>query len=139
MPSRPPSGLQPSAATGPQGAASAADVFDHDGLIELRAHSVGDDTTNGVGAAPALMPNVRDHGGKVIDLDTDAARTLVKYLKDGAELDEAAGLNPLVVRAVKTQGPLKADLVLSPDAGETLKAALKDKKVTAGVPVLVRL
>lgn len=94
---------------------------------------------HGLGAEPALLPNVRDHGGKLIDLDTDAPRAIIKYFKEGAELDNAAGLNPLVVRAVHTQGPLKADLVLSSEASETLKDALKDKKLVAGTPLLVRL
>jgi hypothetical protein len=94
---------------------------------------------HGLGAQPALMPQVRDHAGKVIELGTDAAKTTVKYLKEGAELDPAAGVNPLNLRAVRTQGATKADLVLNEDGSDALKAALKDKKLAAGAPILVRL
>jgi hypothetical protein len=94
---------------------------------------------HGLGAQPALMPQVRDHAGKVIELGTDAAKTSVKYLKEGAELDPAAGVNPLNLRAVRTQGATKADLVLNEDGSDALKAALKDKKLAAGAPILVRL
>lgn len=94
---------------------------------------------HGVGAQAALLPQLRDHGGKVIDLGNANGRELIKFFKEGAELDASAGLNPLFVRAVRTQGPLKADFVLSPDASDKLKAALKDKKISADVPLLIRL
>lgn len=94
---------------------------------------------HGLGAQPALMPQVRDNSGKVIELGLDAAKATVKYVKDGAELDPAAGINPINVRAVRTQGALKADLVLNPDSADALKAALKDKKLAGNAAILVRL
>ncbi|MDB5102123.1 MAG: hypothetical protein JWM80_6544 [Cyanobacteria bacterium RYN_339] len=94
---------------------------------------------HGLGAQPALMPQVRDHDGKVVELGTDAAKATVKYLKDGAELDPAAGINPLNLRAVRTQGALKADLVLNPEGSDAIKNALKDKKLAPGAAILVRL
>jgi hypothetical protein len=94
---------------------------------------------HGLGALPALLPNLRDNSGKVIDLGLEGARVSIKYVKEGADLEPSAGLNPLTVRAVRTQGVLKADFVLSPDASDSLKEAIKDKKVAAGMPLVVKL
>jgi hypothetical protein len=94
---------------------------------------------HGLGALPALLPNLRDSDGKVIDLGLEGAKVIIKYVTEGAELEPAAGLNPLTVRAVRTQGVLKADFVLSPDASDALKQALQDKKLVARTPVVVRL
>lgn len=91
----------------------------------------------GLGAQPALLPNLRDADGKVIEL-AGASRT-VKYLDEGAELDAAAGLNPIKVKANRTQGALRADLVLSSEAATALKNALRDEKVDAAAAVLIVL
>lgn len=89
----------------------------------------------GLGAQPALLPQVRDKDTKAIELGHGA----VKFLRDGAELDPAAGLNPLRVKALRTHGTLRADFVLGPEASEQLKTALRDKKMAAGYAVLVVL
>ena len=93
----------------------------------------------GLGAQPAMLPNVRDHEGKIVDLSAGGKRRTVKYLRDGAFLDPAAGLNPLKVKATRTQGVLRADLVLSPADSQALKSALLDQKVGEGAPVIVVL
>lgn len=91
----------------------------------------------GLGAQPALIPNLRDVDGKVIDLG--ASKHAVKYLDEGAELDPAAGLNPLKLKVNRTQGMLRADLLLTPEASNALKAALRDEKVDATAAVLIVL
>ena len=90
----------------------------------------------GLGAQPALLPNLRDADGKVIDLGNAHA---VKYLDEGAELDPVAGLNPLKLKVNRTQGALRADLMLTPETATALKNALKDEKVDAAAPVLIVL
>lgn len=89
----------------------------------------------GLGAQPALLPQVRDKDGKTIELNHGA----LKFLRDGAELDPVAGINPLRVKAQRTQGTLRADFVLGADASDQLKAALRDKKMGAGYAVLIVL
>ena len=89
----------------------------------------------GLGAQPALLPQVRDKDNKAIELGHGA----VKFLRDGAELDPAAGLNPLRVKAQRTHGTLRADFVLGPEASDKLKAALRDKKMAPGYAVVVVL
>jgi hypothetical protein len=91
----------------------------------------------GLGAQPAIVPNLRDSDGKIIEL-TSGRRT-VKYLRDGAFLDPAAGLNPLRLSAVRTQGPLRADLVLTPADSKALKDALLNKKVADEAAIIVVL
>lgn len=91
----------------------------------------------GLGAQPALLPNLRDADGKVIELA--GASRAVKYLDEGAELDAAAGLNPIKVKANRTQGALRADLVLSSEGATALKNALRDEKVDAAAAVLIVL
>lgn len=91
----------------------------------------------GLGAQPALMPNLRDADGKVIELGGSARA--VKYLDDGAELDAAAGLNPIKLKVNRTQGALRADLILTPETSTALKAALRDEKVDERAAVLIVL
>lgn len=91
----------------------------------------------GLGAQPALMPNLRDGEGKVITFGE--ARPTVKYLDEGAEFDKAAGLNPLKLKANRTQGLLRADLILNEDAAKALKKALVESKVSAETPVILVL
>lgn len=91
----------------------------------------------GLGAQPAIVPNLRDSDGKIVEL-TSSRRT-VKYLRDGAFLDPAAGLNPLRLSAVRTQGPLRADLVLTPADSKALKDALLNKKVADEAAIIVVL
>jgi hypothetical protein len=93
----------------------------------------------GLGAQPAILPNVRDAEGKVIDLSVGANRRPVKYLRDGAFLDNAAGLNPLKTTATRTQGTLRADLVLSPADSKALKASLLEKKLADDAAIIVVL
>lgn len=93
----------------------------------------------GLGAQPALVPNLRDSDGKVVELNSGANRRAVKYLRDGAFLDPAAGLNPLRLNVVRTQGPLRADLVLTPMASKALKDALLGKKVADDAAIIVVL
>lgn len=93
----------------------------------------------GMGAQPAILPNLRDSDGKVIDLVSGANRRAVKYLRDGAFLDSTAGLNPLRLTANRTQGALRADLVLSPADSKALKDALLQKKVGADAAIIVVL
>lgn len=93
----------------------------------------------GLGAQPALIPGVREavrgSEGKAIEL----SRGAVKYLRDGAELDGDAGLNPLKVRAVRTYGALRVDFVLTPESVEALKMALKSKKLAPGFNLLIQI
>lgn len=89
----------------------------------------------GLGGQPAIMPAIRDKDGKAIELGYGA----IKYLRDGAELDPAAGVNPLRVKALRPQGTLRADLVLGPEASEQLKTALRDKKMAGGYALLLLL
>lgn len=91
----------------------------------------------GLGAQPAIVPNLRDSDGKVVELSS--SRRTVKYLRDGAFLDAAAGLNPLRLSAVRTQGPLRADLVLTPADSKALKDALLNKKVADEAAIIVVL
>lgn len=93
----------------------------------------------GLGAQPAIMPNVRDESGKVIDLTVGSTRRTVKYLREGAFLDNSAGLNPLKLAASRTQGTLRADLVLTPADAKSLKASLLEKKVADDAPIIVVL
>jgi hypothetical protein len=94
---------------------------------------------SGLGAQPALLPNLRDSQGKVIDLAGDTGHPAVKYLQAGAELDQAAGVNPLKVHAQRSQGALHVDLVLDPKSSDALKQALLDKKLGADTPVIVEM
>lgn len=89
----------------------------------------------GLGAQPALLPGVRDKDEKAIDLKPRA----IKYLREGADTDTLAGVNPLQVRAQRTQGPLRADLVLGPEASERVKLALRDQKLGPAVALIVVL
>jgi hypothetical protein len=81
------------------------------------------------------MPAIRDKDGKAIELGYGA----IKYLRDGAELDPASGVNPLRVKALRPHGTLRADLILTPESAEQLKTALRDKKMNAGYALLVVL
>jgi hypothetical protein len=88
----------------------------------------------GLGAQPALLPRVRDKDGKAIELSL-----LPRYIRDGADLDEGAGLNPLSLKAQRIQGPLRADLVLGAEASDQLKGALRDGRLAPGARLVVLL
>lgn len=90
-----------------------------------------------LGAQPALMPHLRDVKGTVIAFGTGPLS--VRYFKDGAQYDQSAGLNPLRLKAERTQGLLHADLVLTAIATDALKSALLNKKVGPTTPVLILL
>lgn len=89
----------------------------------------------GLGAQPALLPGVRDKDEKAIEITPRA----IKYLREGADTDTLAGVNPLQVRAQRTQGPLRSDLVLGPEASERVKLALRDQKLGPAVALIVVL
>jgi hypothetical protein len=93
----------------------------------------------GLGAQPALMPAVRDESGKPIELAGVNVHHPVKYLRDGAELDAAAGVNPLKVTANRTQGALRADLVLNAADAKALKTGLVENKLGDDAPIIVVL
>jgi hypothetical protein len=93
----------------------------------------------GLGAQPAIMPGVRDESGKVIELTVGTSHRPVKYLREGAFLDNAAGLNPLKLTASRTQGTLRADLVLTPADAKALKTSLLEKKLADDAPIIVVL
>jgi hypothetical protein len=93
----------------------------------------------GLGAQPALMPVVRDESGKAIELAGVNVHHPVKYLRDAAELDAAAGLNPLKVTANRTQGALRADLVLNAADAKALKAGLVENKLSDDATIIVVL
>ncbi|MEB3221063.1 MAG: hypothetical protein VKS61_03200 [Candidatus Sericytochromatia bacterium] len=88
----------------------------------------------GLGAQPALLPKVRDKDGKAIELGL-----LPRYIRDGADLDDGAGLNPLSLKAQRVQGPLRADLVLGGEASDRLKVALRDGRMAPGARLVVVL
>ena len=75
------------------------------------------------GSGPVRRPPVQDRG-----------RRRVEQI-----LDAAAGLNPLRLSAVRTQGPLRADLVLTPADSQALKDALLNKKVADEAAIIVVL
>lgn len=89
------------------------------------------------GASPALGPVLRDEANKPIEIP--GLPTRVRYLRGGAELDPNAGVNPLKLRALRTQGNARADLVLDGPSVEALKAALLGGKLPANVPILVMI
>lgn len=88
----------------------------------------------GLGAQPALLPNLRDAEGKVVAFATKPA---VKYLDDGAEMDKATGVNPLKLKASRSEGATRADLVLTPADSRTLKEALLNGKAEGASIVIV--
>lgn len=90
-----------------------------------------------LGAAPALGPVMRDDANKAIELPGLPGR--VRYLRGGAEMDPNAGVNPLKLKALRTHGNGRADLVLDGPSVEALKAALLAGKLPANVPILVML
>jgi hypothetical protein len=89
----------------------------------------------GLGAQPALLPGLRDKDDKSIALKLRA----IKYLREGADTDALAGVNPLQVRAQRTQGALRSDLVLGPEASERVKLALRDQKLGPALALIVVL
>lgn len=100
-------------------------------------HSSAIVDARGQGAAPALGPTLRDEANKAIELPGLPGR--VRYLRGGAELDPAAGVNPLKLKVLRTQGNGRADLVLDGPSAEALKAALLGGKLPANAPILVML
>lgn len=126
-------GVAPADAAATAAAAPAKEVVTAPVPVHATHSSVIVDA-RGLGAQPALMPQLRDGEGKVIEL---SGAPSVKYLDEGAEFDKAAGLNPLKLKAGRTQGMLRADLVLADDAAKALKKALVDGKITGETTVIV--
>ncbi|MEB3196205.1 MAG: hypothetical protein VKP62_03285 [Candidatus Sericytochromatia bacterium] len=89
----------------------------------------------GLGAQPALLPGLRDKDGKPITFKEKS----LKYLRDGADMDPSAGVNPLSLRAQRTQGSLRADLVLGSESSDQLKQAQRDKKLGPAIPLIILL
>lgn len=128
------SSAAPTATPRPEGSAGGKEIVTEP--VNVRSHySALIVDAKGLGAQPALLPQVRDKDGKAIELGHGA----VKFLRDGGELDPAAGLNPLRVKALRTHGVLRADFVLGPEASEQLKTALRDKRMAPGYAVVVVL
>ncbi|MEB3285259.1 MAG: hypothetical protein VKN33_08240 [Candidatus Sericytochromatia bacterium] len=89
----------------------------------------------GLGAQPSLLPGIRDKDEKVVDFTPHAT----KFLREGADTDTLAGVNPLLVRAQRTEGALRADFVLNPEASERVKTALRDRKLGPSAALIVVL
>lgn len=75
----------------------------------------------GTGAQPALKAKVRDAAGRVIAADMPLA---YYHLPEGAK--ELAGENPVKLKAKRAYGPTRADVLLTEDDANKVKAALKD-------------
>lgn len=129
----------PTATPTPAAAASGREVVTEPVNVRM-SHSALIIDAKGLGAQPALVPGVRDGNRGAADKPIDLpAGNPVRYFRDGAELDPEAGLNPLKVKATRTYGTLRADFVLTPGSVEALKAALKDKRMATGFPILIQL
>ncbi|MNL55417.1 hypothetical protein D3C87_1788320 [compost metagenome] len=75
----------------------------------------------GTGAQPALRARVRDAAGKVIAADLPLA---YYHLPEGAK--EQTGDSPLKIKAKRAYGPTRADVLLTEEDANKVKAALKD-------------
>jgi hypothetical protein len=75
----------------------------------------------GTGTQPALKAKVRDAAGKVIASDLPLA---YYHLPEGAK--EQAGDSPLKIKAKRAYGPTHADVLLTEEDANKVKAALKD-------------
>lgn len=75
----------------------------------------------GTGAQPALKARVRDAAGKVIGDDLPLA---YYHLPEGAKA--LTGESPLTLKAKRAYGPTRADVLLTEEDANKVKAALKD-------------
>jgi hypothetical protein len=110
-------------ATGP------VDVSDHLSSVIVDARHLG--------AQPALFPTLRDDSGKAIAPALTQPLFKFQYWQDSAEAAPLAGFNPLKTVAIRTQGPLRADPVLSIRDSQIVKKALSDQKLGPQTPLLI--
>lgn len=89
----------------------------------------------GLGVRPAMAPKVVDengeevYGSKFVDREWAVKIGMVGYDKDvnKARSNDRVTANPMVVKAVKTTGPNKADVVISNASAQAIKDAAQSQ------------
>lgn len=89
----------------------------------------------GLGVRPAMAPKILDenneevYGSKFVDREWAVKIGMVGYDKDvnKARSNDRVTANPMVVKAIKTVGPNKADVVISNTSAQAIKDAAQNQ------------
>lgn len=101
----------------------------------------------GLGLKPAMSPRIYDqagnevYGSSFVGREYAVQQGMVGYAKDveKAAKNERVADNPLVVKAVSVSGPSKTDIVISNDAAELIRQAVRSNNFLEKSRVMVVL